>query len=105
MKHTIRHGLSHELARRATQRALESYKEQFAEYQPRGTWRDDRTADVSFTVLARELRGKVVVGPVDVELELEVPLLFRAFRSTAMQIIEKEIQSWIELARRGELDG
>ena len=39
-----------------------------------------------------------------VELELEVPFLFRPFRKAAIRIIEGEIRQWIARAEAGELD-
>lgn len=103
MNHSIRHDLEHQLARLATARALESYQAQFSEYQPRGHWRDADHAEVAFTVLGRTLTGSVTVGARSIDLALEVPLAFRMFRGAALAVIEREIEGWIEKARRGEL--
>ncbi|MCB9764382.1 MAG: polyhydroxyalkanoic acid system family protein [Alphaproteobacteria bacterium] len=104
VKHNIHHGLAHELARRATRKALESYRDRFTEYNPQGRWVTEDRAELSFTVAGKTLEGVVQVGKSDVELELEVPLLFRPFRSAALQVIEKEILEWIQRAKQGEFD-
>ena len=38
-----------------------------------------------------------------IELELDVPLLFRPFRKKAISIIEAEVRAWIDRAKAGEL--
>ena len=104
VQHRIPHDLDVELARRATRRALETYRAQFAQYDPRGEWLDDDHATVGFTVLGTALEGTVEVRRDEVLLGLEVPLVWRVFRGVAIKIIEGEIRAWIERARRGELD-
>ncbi|MFZ5479635.1 MAG: polyhydroxyalkanoic acid system family protein [Myxococcota bacterium] len=103
MKHHIPHGLPHALARAATREALESYRARFASYAPEGDWIDEDHARVSFRALGQRVEGAVVVGPDDVELELEVPLLLRPFRERALEVIEHEVRVWIERARAGQL--
>ena len=38
-----------------------------------------------------------------IELELDVPFLFRPFRKQAIRVIEEEVQEWIEKAKAGDL--
>jgi hypothetical protein len=102
-RHKIPHGLSLDLAQRATRAALESYREQFPEVQPTGRWTSDSHAEVSFTVAGKTLRGEVDVDPQNILLDLDVPLVFRPFRSTALRIIDEEIRAWIAKARDGRL--
>lgn len=104
MKHSIPHSLSHELARKATQVALESYRKRFSEYQPTGEWLSPDRATVRFVVMGKTLAGTVDVLPKHIDLELDVPLVFRPFRSAAMNVIETEIKAWIAKAQKGELD-
>jgi len=61
-------------------------------------------AIVRFKALGRILEGTVQVRPSEIELNLDVPFLFRAFQGVAMQVVEKEIQQWLDKARAGELD-
>ncbi|MCB9744339.1 MAG: polyhydroxyalkanoic acid system family protein [Alphaproteobacteria bacterium] len=102
-KHRIPHGLDHALARSVTRHALDSYRTRFAEYNPQGRWITDDRAELSFTVAGRTLNGIVEVLPREIDLELDVPFLFRPFRGKALEVIEKEIREWIDRAKKGEI--
>jgi hypothetical protein len=104
VKHRIPHDLDHALARRVTRRALETYRDQFPEYKPQGQWLDEDHARLSISPPGGTLIGDVVVTDDAVELELEVPFLFRPFRKQAIKVIEDEVQEWIARAKAGELD-
>lgn len=104
MKHSIPHNLPVATARLAARKALETYQRNFAEYQPRGRWVTDDRAEIAFTVMRKTLTGALEVRPERLDLELEVPLMFRAFRGAAMKVIEDEINTWLVRARNGELD-
>jgi hypothetical protein len=103
MIHRIRHGLTHALAREATRLALETYRARFASYEPEGRWLDADHAQLSFRALGQTLEGAVRVEPEEIELELDVPLLFRPFQKRAMEVIEEEVRMWIERARSGQI--
>jgi hypothetical protein len=103
MQHRIAHGLDPELARKATRAALDSYRERFAAHDPGGEWTGPDRAVVWFQAAGVRLEGTVEVGPQEVVLDLEVPLIFRPLRKAALQVIEREVTEWIERARRGEL--
>lgn len=102
MKHSIPHQLDHALARMVTVKALESYQERLSKYSPEGTWVTEDRAEVRFQALGRTLKGQIDVMADKVLLDLEVPLMFRPFRSQAMALIEREIRDWIERAEAGE---
>ena len=38
-------------------------------------------------------------------LDLDVPFVFRLFKSKAVEVIEREVRVWIDKAKRGELSG
>ena len=102
MKHTIPHDLTPALARQAGEKALESYKAKFPEYHPNAVWTGD-TANVSFKVKGVSLSGRMaIVGPV-IELELDVPFLFRPFQKKAIEVIEREVMEWLVKAKAGQL--
>jgi hypothetical protein len=105
MKHTIKHDLSQELARKATRKAFESYAQRFTAYNPTATWKTDDKADVGFKVKGVSLNGTVELRPNAIDLELDVPFLFKIFQKQAMDIIEEEIKVWIGKAKAGEIDG
>ncbi|MCO4743204.1 MAG: polyhydroxyalkanoic acid system family protein [Proteobacteria bacterium] len=104
LKHSIPHDLGLELGRKVTARALESYRDDFAEYSPQGRWVSADRAEVSFSVAGKTLAGAVDVKARVIELELKVPFLFRPFKSIAIGVIENEIREWINRAKAGELD-
>lgn len=103
VKHRIPHDLGLDLGRRVTARALESYRDQFPEYAPTGEWVTPSRAEVRFAVTGRTLRGAIEVFADAVELELEVPFLFRPFKAAAVKVIEGEIRRWIGEAKAGRL--
>jgi hypothetical protein len=103
-KHRIKHDLDHDLARKVTRRALETYRDSFPELKPGGEWLDADRARLWFTAPGAKLEGRVKVLSDAIELELDVPFLFRPFRKQAIKVIEEEVQEWIEKAKAGELD-
>jgi len=105
MEHRVSHDLGRELGKKAAQAAFGAYAAKYAEYKPTTTWTGDYTATVSFSVKGFGLKGDVEVHERDITLDLEVPFLLRAFKSKALDIIEREIRIWCDKAKRGELDG
>jgi len=104
VKHRIPHDLDHELARTVTRRALDAYRKDFAEFKPELEWLDLDAAAVRFTVLGKTLAGRVDVLSDAIQLDLDVPFLWRAFQSTAVNIIEREIRTWVQRAKDGTLE-
>ena len=101
--HEIPHDLDFDLAKLAAEKAAVAYGERFAEYDYKANWvRNDRV-ELSFQVMGKRLEGAMTVKSRKLELELDVPLLFRPFRGKAIEIIEREARGWIDKARRGEL--
>ena len=103
MDHSIRHGIDQALARRVAHKALDSYKARFADYKPAGEWLTEDRAEIHFAVAGKTLHGTVDVKPTTIDLTLDVPLLFRPFRSIAIKVIEDEIEGWLKIAREGKL--
>jgi hypothetical protein len=103
MKHEIRHDLDVALAKTVTARAFESYRARFAEYGPKLEWVSDREARIEFRVRGLRLHGSIAIGTRSIDLELDVPLVFRLFRNKAVEIIEKEVRVWIAKAKAGQL--
>lgn len=103
-QHVIRHDLDVATAKKATEKAFAGYKERFASYQPTANWVSDNRAEIGFSAKGIKLSGAVEIREGEIGLELEVPLLFRPFRKKALEIIEGEIEEWVERAKAGELD-
>ncbi len=104
MKHAVKHDLEVALAKKATQRAFDSYAERFAEYSPKADWTTDTRCEVGFEVKGVKLKGVLEILPDKVEMDLDVPFIFRPFKNRALGVIEGEVKNWIEKAKNGELN-
>lgn len=104
MKHVVKHGLSQELARKAADKAWESYAERFKEYSPTAVWTSDTRCEVAFKVKGVKLQGTMELEPGGIAMDLDVPFLLKPFRNKALDVIEREIRTWVGKAERGELN-
>jgi len=104
MKHTVRHGLEPKLAQKALHAAWQSYSERFSDFNPKANWKSDDEADIQFSAKGVKLQGTLAVKGDDIEMEMKVPLLLRAFQGKAVQVIDEEINRWVAKAKAGELD-
>ena len=103
MKHQISHDLDEKTAKQVADRAFEAYQKRFVDYQPRMNWVGDKDANIEFSVKGLKLGGTIGIRPRAIELDLDVPFVFRLFKSKAIDVIEREVRNWIEKAKRGEL--
>ncbi|MBI5493478.1 MAG: polyhydroxyalkanoic acid system family protein [Deltaproteobacteria bacterium] len=105
MKHAIQHGLDPAIARRVADAAIKSYLERFQQYSPSLTWTDPTHAEIAFSAKGVSIRGTFTLAPGAIEVEMEVPFVFKLFKSQAIRIIEEEVQRWVTLAKDGKLGG
>ena len=98
MKHAVHHGLDDATAKDVAGQAFAAYATRYSEYEPRANWVSDHRCEISFRVKGISLRGVVALVPGAIEVDLEVPLVFRPFRKKAIARIEREIRSWIARA-------
>ena len=103
MKHSVKHDIGIDLAKRATLAAFESYRERFAKYHPTANWVDDRNAEIAFSAKGMTLKGKLTVNESSIDMDLDVPFVMRPFKSMALSAVEREIETWVERARRSEI--
>lgn len=103
MKHVIAHDLSAPIAKKVIEKAFESYKARFAEYSPTFRWASDSKAEIGFKAKGVALSGNMVVNPTNIEMELDVPFIFRIFQHKAVAIIEEEVKAWIGKAKAGQI--
>ena len=103
MKHQIAHDLDDSVAKEVAVRAFESYQKRFADYHPKLNWEGDKDAAIEFSVKGLKLHGTIGIRPRAIELDLDVPFVFRLFKSKAIDVIEREVKNWIGKAKRGEL--
>ena len=103
MKHSVAHTLDKETARQAVQQALDAYAAKLAQYEPKVNWQNPDAAKVSFSVKGFTLNGAVEVATRSIDIDLDVPFVLRPFKKKAIAIIEREIETWLQKATRGEL--
>jgi hypothetical protein len=103
MKHQIPHDLDVSLAKEVATRAFESYRARFADYHPKLQWMGERDARIEFQVKGLRLSGSIGILPRAIELELDVPFVFRLFKNKAVEVIEREVRAWLAKAKAGEL--
>jgi hypothetical protein len=103
MKHQIAHDLDASVAKEVAVRAFESYQKRFADYRPTMAWTGDQDARIEFNVKGLKLQGNIGIRPRAIELDLDVPFVFRLFKNKALEVIEREVRVWIDKAKRGEL--
>jgi len=103
MKHQIAHDLDSNLAKEAAVRAFEAYQKRFANYRPTMSWENDRKAHIGFSVKGMKLEGAIDILPRAIEIDLDVPFLFRPFKGKAIEVIEREVRNWLVKAKNGEL--
>ena len=104
MKHRVSHTLSNELARKAADAAWSSYAERFEKYSPTATWTSERQALIQFKVKGISLKGSLELEDGAIAMELDVPLAFRLFKKKALEVVEREITTWVRKAEKGELE-
>lgn len=103
MKHQVPHDLPLPVAKKAVEKAFESYSERFAEYHPTLAWVDDQHAKAGFSVKGISLKGAFGITAKFIELELDVPFVFRIFKNKALEVIEREVVKWVAKAKAGEI--
>ena len=103
MKHTIETGLELADSKRAIDKAMQAYSERFAEYAPRFSWKTEKAGDFGFTAKGVSIDGTIVVHDGKVDVEMNVPFLFRIFSGRAMQVVTDQVELWIGRVKRGEV--
>jgi hypothetical protein len=103
MKHSVPHDIGKEKAKKAAEAALAQYSQKFAQYSPKTSWLNDSKANISFNIKGVTLSGTMEVLESAIEMDLDVPFLFRPFKGKALGIIEGEIKEWIAKAKKGDV--
>jgi Putative polyhydroxyalkanoic acid system protein (PHA_gran_rgn) len=103
MKHSVPHTVGKEMAQKVARQAFEAYKVRFSEFSPETTWLGEDKAKISFSAKGMSVKGQVAVTEKAIDIDLEVPFLLRPFQGKAIELIEREIKTWIGKAKSGEL--
>lgn len=103
MKQTIDTNLDKARSKKAIDKAMDDYKARFAEYSPRFDWTTEDTGDYSFSAKGVKLAGTLHVLDNKVDVEMNVPFLFKIFQGRAMGVIRDQVVFWVEKAKTGEI--
>lgn len=95
MKHVLQHNLDLATSKQIADRAFGHYQQRLAKYEPTVRWLDDRHAEVHFHAKGLHVSGRVELRPGAVEIDLDVPFFFRAFRGPAIRILDEELRKLI----------
>lgn len=104
MKYSVKHGMSDmDRVRTVIEKAYESYQQRLADYDPSLSWKNDREAVVSFTIMKKKLEALFQIDQEEVRVEGDVPFLFRPFEGKIKQVLGQEVERWIGKAKAGEI--
>ena len=103
MKKTIPTNLDKARSKIAIEKAMQAYKARFAEYSPRYEWTSDDAGEFGFDAKGIKLSGTIRIEDQQVDVEMEVPFLFKIFQGRAMKIIEDQVELWVEKVKNGEV--
>ena len=103
MKHTIDTNLDKARSKIAIDKAMDEYKRRFADYAPRYDWVNDDAGEFSFSAKGVKLEGTIRVRDQKVDVDMDVPFLFRIFQGSAMKVIQDQVELWVEKVKKGEV--
>ncbi len=103
MKHEIHHGLPPEQARRVVDKAMEAYAARFSEYNPQFEWKSENVGRLGFKAKGVSVNGDIEIAGSKILVDLEVPFLLRVFKGKAIEVIDREVNTWVQKARAGEI--
>lgn len=102
MKQTIDTNLDKARSKIAIDKAMDEYKKRFAEYSPRYDWTSEDSGEFSFNAKGVKLQGTIRVRDNKVDVDMDVPFLFRIFQGSAMKVIQEQVEHWVEKVKKGE---
>lgn len=103
MKQTIDTNLDKARSKIAIDKAMDEYKKRFAEYSPRYDWTTEDGGEFSFSAKGVKLEGTIRVSDNKVDVEMDVPFLFKIFQGSAMKVIQEQVERWVEKVKKGEV--
>ncbi len=103
MKKTIDTGLNVADSKRALDGAMNAYKQRFAEYDPRFSWVNDTKGEFGFSAKGISLSGTLEVRDRAIDVDMEVPFLFRIFQGKAIDVIREQVDLWVAKVKAGEV--
>lgn len=96
VRHAISHALPQDEAQKLIDRAFAHYLERYPKYEPTLHWQDPQHGEICVSIRGYKLHARVVLGPGETVVEMDVPMLLRPFQGTAVRTIEREAQRWLK---------
>jgi hypothetical protein len=103
MKHTIDTGLNVPDSKRAIEKAMDEYKARFAEYNPRFDWKTETSGEFGFKAKGVSLAGTISIRENKIDVDMDVPFLFKIFQGKAMDVIKEQVNVWVGRVKAGEV--
>ncbi len=104
MKYVAKHGIDDlERVKTVIEKAYGSYKDRLSEYSPNLSWKDDRNATVSFSVMKKSLSTDFEITDHEIRIEGKIPFIFKPFESKIEKVVGGEVEKWIAKAQAGEI--
>jgi len=98
MKHSVQHALEPARARDVLGRALETYRQDYKEYDVTASWLDDERAAVGFSMPGGQIEGTITICSHCYDIDLELPLMLKPFSNRIAGVVDQELQRWIDRA-------
>lgn len=102
-KHEIEHDLAPGVARQAIDSAMRSYLDRFRKYDPHFEWAGERDGEFGFKAKGLKVKGEFELQDDSLLIDVQVPLVLRAFKGKAIEVIDREVRRWIERAQADAL--
>lgn len=104
MKYVAKHGIDDlERVKTVIEKAYGSYKDRLSEYNPNLSWKDDRNATVSFSVMKKSINTDFEITDQEIRIEGKIPFIFKPFESKIEKVVGGEVDKWIAKAQAGEI--
>lgn len=104
MKYVAKHGIDDlDRVKTVIEKAYDSYKERLSDYSPNLSWKNDRSATVSFTVMKKTIDTDFEITQEEVRIEGKIPFIFKPFESKIEKVVGGEVDKWIAKAQAGEI--
>lgn len=103
MRYAVKHDLDGELLHRTIEAAFSSYQQRYPGYDPSLIWTSATQARIGFRARGMAVSGNVDMHPGELDVDLDLPLVFRVFKKRALAVVDAEVQGWIRRAKAGEI--
>ncbi|MCX4246630.1 polyhydroxyalkanoic acid system family protein [Paraliomyxa miuraensis] len=104
MKYSVQHGLAdRSRVRVVVEKAYGAYEERLSDYKPKLHWEADDRATIAFTVMSQKIDAAVEFDDDELRIDGKVPFLFKPFQKKIEDVLGREMDKWLDKARKGEV--